>query len=320
MPLLTQQLGLPRKVALTALLFLKRFYLSKSVLDADPARFMLTCIYLACKVSRAAGSCGACWSRACTVRFLDVQCQTLTICGQAEESYISADDFCRALQQDAATVLQHEVALLQGLRFDLVVGHVPEITFNEFISANGCSRCIPSSQLTYELLLRVQVHQPLWALQGFIDDMETWRSSPTASVPADLQTVSAATVQQAVGAAKLVLTRAMLTDAPLIHPPGLLALSAMQNGFAQVRQKFIRVCLLQIVFWCTCWEPRQLCAVAATPQPRQLCTACCSQCGRQHWPGQQQQQQQQRNGQCGVRIATAAVQCRTIGGGRCTRR
>ena len=51
MPLLTQQLGLPRKVALTALLFLKRFYLSKSVLDADPARFMLTCIYLACKVS-----------------------------------------------------------------------------------------------------------------------------------------------------------------------------------------------------------------------------------------------------------------------------
>lgn len=52
-PLLTQQLGLPRKVALTALLFLKRFYLSKSVLDADPARFMLTCIYLACKVSQA---------------------------------------------------------------------------------------------------------------------------------------------------------------------------------------------------------------------------------------------------------------------------
>jgi transcription initiation factor TFIIIB Brf1 subunit/transcription initiation factor TFIIB len=50
-PLLTQQLGLPRKVALTALLFLKRFYLSKSVLEADPARFMLTCIYLACKVS-----------------------------------------------------------------------------------------------------------------------------------------------------------------------------------------------------------------------------------------------------------------------------
>lgn len=49
-PLLTQQLGLPRKVSLTALLFLKRFYLARSVLEAEPARFMLTCIYIACKV------------------------------------------------------------------------------------------------------------------------------------------------------------------------------------------------------------------------------------------------------------------------------
>ena len=39
-----------RQVGHTALLFLKRFYLSKSVLEADPARFMLTSIYLACKV------------------------------------------------------------------------------------------------------------------------------------------------------------------------------------------------------------------------------------------------------------------------------
>lgn len=80
----------------------------------------------------------------------------------------------------------------------------------------------------------MQVHQPLWALQGFVADLETWRSGQTASVSAELKTASAATVQQAVGAAKTVLTRAMLTDAPLIHPPGLLALSAMQIGFAQV--------------------------------------------------------------------------------------
>lgn len=57
----------------------------------------------------------------------EAQCKNLTVCGQAEESYISADDFCRALQQDAATVLQNEVALLQGLRFDLVVGQAPAI-------------------------------------------------------------------------------------------------------------------------------------------------------------------------------------------------
>jgi hypothetical protein len=71
--------------------------------------------------------------RAGVVRALSTFLTCNVNCGQAEESYISADDFCRALQQDAATVLQHEVALLQGLRFDLVVGHVPEITINEFI-------------------------------------------------------------------------------------------------------------------------------------------------------------------------------------------
>ena len=54
----------------------------------------------------------------------------MTVYGQAEESYISADDFCRALQQDAATVLQNEVALLQGLRFDLVVGQVSAFDFS----------------------------------------------------------------------------------------------------------------------------------------------------------------------------------------------
>ena len=40
---------------------------------------------------------------------------------QAEESYISADDFCRAVGQEPAAVLQNEVTLLLQLRFDLVV-------------------------------------------------------------------------------------------------------------------------------------------------------------------------------------------------------
>lgn len=163
-PLLTQQLGLPRKVMLTALVFLKRFYLSKSVLEADPARFMLTSIYLACK---------------------------------AEESYISADDFCRAVQQDPAVVLQNEVALLQGLRFDLVV------------------------------------HQPLWSLQGFFADFDAWRGDASSGADAVIRSAPAATLQQAHGAAKTALTSLMLTDAPLIHPPGSLALAAMQTGFMQ---------------------------------------------------------------------------------------
>lgn len=62
-PVLVQQLGLPRKVALTALVFLKRFFLCKSVLEADPARFMLTSIYLACKVGHRASHVVAIRSR-----------------------------------------------------------------------------------------------------------------------------------------------------------------------------------------------------------------------------------------------------------------
>ena len=44
-------LTFPDKVAAAALLFFKRFYLTFSSLDHDPKNIMLTCIYLACKVS-----------------------------------------------------------------------------------------------------------------------------------------------------------------------------------------------------------------------------------------------------------------------------
>lgn len=43
---------------------------------------------------------------------------------QIEEAYIGAEDFCRQLNQDPKAVLNNEVALLQGLRFDLIV-HSP---------------------------------------------------------------------------------------------------------------------------------------------------------------------------------------------------
>ena len=48
--MVAQQLRFPRKVAMTAAAYLKRFYLSKSALEAEPMRFMLTALYLACKV------------------------------------------------------------------------------------------------------------------------------------------------------------------------------------------------------------------------------------------------------------------------------
>lgn len=55
---------------------------------------------------------------------------------QVEESYISAQEFCRVVRQDQATVLRNEVPLLQGLNFDLVV------------------------------------HTPYWCLEGFFTDLK----------------------------------------------------------------------------------------------------------------------------------------------------
>jgi hypothetical protein len=55
---------------------------------------------------------------------------------QVEEAYISAEEFCRVVQQDPSVCLRNEVALLQGLRFDLVQ------------------------------------HTPLWPLRGFFQDFQ----------------------------------------------------------------------------------------------------------------------------------------------------
>ena len=44
-----------------------------------------------------------------------------TGCLQVEESYLSAEEFCRMIGQESSVVLQNELAVLQGVGFDLVV-------------------------------------------------------------------------------------------------------------------------------------------------------------------------------------------------------
>ena len=73
---LTRAFGFKPKVQGTALTFFKRFYLSCSMLDHDPKKIMLTCIYLACKVCVELHIC-KCYLPAV---FLD---QTLYECGPA---------------------------------------------------------------------------------------------------------------------------------------------------------------------------------------------------------------------------------------------
>ena len=79
--------SLPRKVKNTAVMLFKRFALAHGVAAHSLKIIMLTSIYVACKV---------------------------------EESYISADEFCKGVREDPARVLAAEVTFLSGLKFQLV--------------------------------------------------------------------------------------------------------------------------------------------------------------------------------------------------------
>ena len=81
--------GMPSKVQATAVTLFKRFLLGTSLLQHNAKVIMLTAIYCACKV---------------------------------EENYISAEEFCKGMGQDtdASRVLNAELTLLAGLRFQLV--------------------------------------------------------------------------------------------------------------------------------------------------------------------------------------------------------
>lgn len=81
-----------RHVQTTALMYLKRFYLHRSVLGNDPSRYFLACIYVAAKV---------------------------------EEEYPSMDQLIAILPNMTENILKKtEFKLLDGLQYDLIV-HAP---------------------------------------------------------------------------------------------------------------------------------------------------------------------------------------------------
>ena len=94
---------MPRKILAISIVYLKRFYLKFTVLDHEPWRIMVTCVYLACKV---------------------------------ENAYLAAEELAKGVQQDARVVekivLGSEMTLLQGLDFDLVV-HTPYASLRGFL-------------------------------------------------------------------------------------------------------------------------------------------------------------------------------------------
>lgn len=155
-----QALHFPAKVRATALLYLKRAYLTFSALDHNPKDIMLACIYLA---------------------------------GKVEENYIGAEEFCRVAKQDEAVVLRGETILLEALDFDLIV------------------------------------YTPYRPLQGFLLELaklqpELQQSSSEGKLEDGKQ------LSQIRAKSLAAIDALMLTDAPLIFPPGQLALAALRSG------------------------------------------------------------------------------------------
>lgn len=125
------------------------------------------------------------------------------LAGKTEEAYISADEFGRQVQGvNPQQVLRNELMLLQALDFDLVV------------------------------------FAPYKAIDGFIQDLEDCQSDAGCGLDDSLRSLDAealaAVRQRAYTAADLL----MLTDAPLMYPPGVLALAALRSAFRKAGTKF----------------------------------------------------------------------------------
>jgi len=80
----------PEKIQATAIVYFKRFYLFNCMLEYPPKVFMLTCIYLSCKV---------------------------------EENHVDAKEFGQHLNQDGTLILQSEILVLKILKFHLNIFH-----------------------------------------------------------------------------------------------------------------------------------------------------------------------------------------------------
>lgn len=166
-----RELRLPAKVLSTSLIYLKRYYSQNSIIDCDPQRLSLTCLYLACKI---------------------------------EECYISAGELGRLTGVPAEIMLRTELTLLQGLQFDLIV------------------------------------FSPYKALKGFWWDISNKRdkkkSGNRSSNGSDEEDVVMLTCdQQALDGgmtrAHSIIDELLLTDIPLMFPPGVIALAALCIGF-----------------------------------------------------------------------------------------
>ncbi|RZB57763.1 Cyclin-H1-1 isoform C [Glycine soja] len=182
----------PHKIQATALIYFKRFYLQWSVMEHQPKHIMLTCVYAACKI---------------------------------EENHVSAEEL--------------ETLVLQSLEFDLIV-YAPYRSVEGFI--NDVEVCLVGPDAAVKLCLGdllVMGSNPETAslhMQGGFSSMllfyskncDYWHWQEFCNAGDD-QLEMLKTLQET---ARFEVDKMMLTDAPLLFPPGQLALAALSNSNA----------------------------------------------------------------------------------------
>ena len=104
-------------------MFFKRFYLYNSIIEYDPKNVMLTCVFLACKVT---------------------------------ENFVSLEDFATGFpKQSPQTILALEMPVLQALRFEVYV-HLPYLPLRGLrldLQVCPCPPGIPSDLICPERFL-----------------------------------------------------------------------------------------------------------------------------------------------------------------------
>lgn len=118
---------------------------------------------------------------------------------KVEESYISADSFQEKVGVDVKALLKTEVPLLQGLGFDLVV------------------------------------YSPYRALHGLFQELDQLRTQRSPLLDVAICDATPDQLVAAHAAARSAVGTLLLSDAPLLFPPGLLAVAALRSGLRSVR-------------------------------------------------------------------------------------
>ena len=161
---------------------------------------------------------------------------------------MSAEELSRVVQQDPSGVLRMELVLLKGLGFDLIV-HTPLRPLDGFFRDLAASRddaaalrngaaattatAAPDGAQTQGngSAAGTDVGSQSFPLGPYA--AQPWEDghAPAAALDGGLRALSAEQLAQARSAAGAAAESLMLTDAPLMFPPGQLALAAMRAAF-----------------------------------------------------------------------------------------